>query len=204
METINFTALLVFVFATTFTPGPNNISSSSMGILYGYRKTVKYLLGIMLGFFVIMTISGIVSQTLLSVFPSLETGMRIVGALYILWLAFKTVRSSYQLNADDAPALGFVDGMLLQALNPKVWVYGVTLYTTFLAAISNHIVLLLISALLLASVSFMSTTTWTLSAAAIKRFLRKPKFQSAVNIVLALLLVWTAFELSGIPALLAG
>ena len=35
--------LISFVVVTTFTPGPNNISSASMGVLHGYRKTLNFL-----------------------------------------------------------------------------------------------------------------------------------------------------------------
>lgn len=198
METINLGALLTFVLVTTFTPGPNNITSSSMGILYGYRKTIHYLVGIAVGFFGIMFISGLVSRTLYSVFPSLETIMRVVGAGYILWLAYKTLKTSYEFSADQSPVLGFANGLLLQLFNPKVWVYGLTLYTTFLAAIPAHIALLLISALLLALVAFTSTSTWAVSGAAIRRFLHNPQLQKVINTVLALLLVYTAIELSGL------
>jgi cysteine/O-acetylserine efflux protein len=198
MEAINLGAMLTFVFVTTFTPGPNNITSSSMGILYGYRKTVNYLLGIALGFFGIMLLSGIVSRTLYAIFPSLEIAMRLIGAAYILWLAYKTLKSSYQFSADDSPVLGFTNGLLLQLLNPKVWVYGLTLYTTFLATITNQVLLLIISAVFLAAVAFCATSSWAISGAAIRRLLRNPKFQKAINIGLALLLIYTAIELSGL------
>ena len=54
--------LISFVFVTTFTPGPNNISSASMGMRYGYRKTVAYLLGISSGFFVVMLACALLSN----------------------------------------------------------------------------------------------------------------------------------------------
>ena len=37
-------ALMSFVIITTFTPGPNNISSASQGVLFGYRKALPYLI----------------------------------------------------------------------------------------------------------------------------------------------------------------
>lgn len=198
METINLGAFLTFVFITTFTPGPNNITSSSMGVLYGYRKSLKYMSGIVTGFFGIMFLAGIISQTLYAIFPSLEAVMRIVGAIYIIWLAYKTLKSSYNFAEDSSPVLGFSNGVLLQALNPKAWIYGLTLYTTFLASITNNVVFLLISAIFLAGVAFCATSTWALSGAAIKHYLKNPKIQKAINIILAILLVYTAVDLSGL------
>ncbi len=198
MGSINLSACLAFVFVTTFTPGPNNISSSSMGILYGYRRSIPYLLGIASGFFGIMMLCGVVSRTLYDIFPTLESAMRVAGAAYILWLAYKTLKSSYQYAADASAVLGFADGLLLQALNPKVWVYGLTLYATFLASITGNVLLLIISACLLAGLSFSSISTWAVSGVVIKRALREPRYQKGVNIGLALLLVYTAVELSGL------
>ena len=198
MDAINLGTFLTFVIVTTFTPGPNNITSSSMGVLYGYRKSLKYISGIVTGFFGIMFLAGVISQTLYAIFPSLESYMRIIGATYILWLAYKTLKSSYSFEEDSSPVLGFLNGVLLQALNPKAWVYGLTLYTTFLVSITNNIIFLLLSALFLACVAFCATSTWALSGAAIKRYLKNPNFQKTINIILALLLVYTAIDLSGL------
>lgn len=198
MDTINFGTFLAFVFVTTFTPGPNNITSSSMGINYGYRKTLKFLSGIVTGFFIIMLLSGMISQTLYALLPSVEVIIRIMGTLYILWLAYKTIKSSYQFTEDESPVLKFVDGFLVVTLNPKVWVFSLTLYTTFLAPITGNVIFLLISAIFLAGVAFCATSTWALSGAVIKRYLKNPKIQKSINITLAILLIYTAIDLSGL------
>ena len=85
---IDVIPLVSFVMITTFTPGPNNISSASMGVLYGYRDTMKYLAGILVGFFFIMLLCAYVSSTMLKFMPSIEPVLRITGSLYILWLSF--------------------------------------------------------------------------------------------------------------------
>ena len=64
--------LISFVIVTTFTPGPNNISSASMGVIFGYRKTFAYLVGITAGFFVVMMACAYLSSALLSVMPTAE------------------------------------------------------------------------------------------------------------------------------------
>ena len=92
---LNLPAILSFVLATTFSPGPNNISSASMGVLHGYRKTLRYLMGIATGFFFVMLLCGWISRTLLDAIPALETMLRIIGAGYILWLAYHSLRANY-------------------------------------------------------------------------------------------------------------
>lgn len=194
----NLVPFLSFVVITTFTPGPNNISSTSMGVLYGYKRTLNYLLGIATGFFAVMLLCGLVSATLIKALPTFERWLRVIGALYIFWLAVETLRESYNFSKDDQPLMGFVRGMLLQLLNVKMIIYGMTIYATFLAPLGKQPHYLVISALCLAGLAFISVSMWTLFGSAIRSYLRVPRIKLAVNICLALLLAYSAVELSGL------
>src|SRR5512134_2940622 len=99
--TVNLFPLISFVLISTFTPGPSNISSASMGVLHGYKKTLNFLLGLAAGFFIIMLLSGWISAALLRTFPSLETALRYVGAGYILYLAFAILKASYTFDSQS-------------------------------------------------------------------------------------------------------
>lgn len=191
-------ALISFVAVTTYTPGPNNISAASMGVLYGYKRMLPYMLGMVSGFFMMLTLSGLVSGFLIEKIPAFEMVLRIAGALYILWLAWHTLRASYTFDEEQAKPLGFIQGFLLQVLNVKVIVYGLTLYGTFLANKIPSIGYLVLSALLFASVGFTSVSLWTLFGAGIRRYLNQPKVRLVVNVVLALMLVYTAVDISGV------
>lgn len=95
---IDMVPLISFVIVTTFTPGPNNISSASSGLMYGYKKSFNYLVGIASGFFVVMIACAYLSSALLAVIPVAERYLRWIGACYILWLAIGTLRSCYSLS----------------------------------------------------------------------------------------------------------
>lgn len=190
--------LLSFVMVTTFTPGPNNISSASMGILFGYRGAIRYLAGIAVGFFCVMVLCACVSSTLLKFLPAAEPILRVAGSIYILWLAIGTARASYAFNSKGQAPLGFKNGFLLQAVNPKVVIYGLTLYSTFLSSAADHFGLLVLFALLFASIAFSSTSTWAIGGAVIRKRLHQPKVRMWVNGILVALLVYCAVDLSGI------
>ncbi|MFO7848333.1 MAG: LysE family transporter, partial [Spirochaetia bacterium] len=87
-------AFLSYVFVTTFTPGPNNVSSASMGTNYGYRKTLRYIFGILSGFSMIMLLSGLVTESLIRFLPRLESVLRVLGALYMVYLAVIILKAS--------------------------------------------------------------------------------------------------------------
>jgi len=173
-----------------------------MGVLYGYKKTLGYLMGIAAGFFIIMMLCVWVSGFLLEKFPAFERVLRIVGALYILWLAWGTLSVSYSFEEKENLPFGFLKGFFLQILNPKVIVYGLTLYATFLADWDYSLFELMLSAVIFAGLAFSSISLWTLFGAAIRKYLDKPKIKRIVNTVLALLLVYSAIELSDILQIL--
>ena len=195
---IDMVPLISFVMVTTFTPGPNNISSASMGAIYGYKKAFNYLVGIASGFFIVMIACAYLSSALLTVIPLAERYLRWIGACYILWLAIGTLRSSYSFSESDRVTKAFTKGFILQLFNPKVAVYGLTLYSTFLAPISSHLDYLSLSALVFAFTAFIATSTWALFGAAIKKKLKNNSFKKIVNISLSILLIYTAIELLGL------
>ena len=182
----------------SFTPGPNNISCASMGVLYGYKPTLRYIAGITLGAFLYMTLAGWVSASLLTLIPSVETPLRFIGAAYILWLAFKTVQASYGFSEQTQIPLGFVNGILLQMVNVKAIIYGLTLFSTFLAPIAGSPVNIILWAGVVAGITFAAASTWATFGTAIKTHLHQQVARNAVNIVLALLLVYTAVKISGL------
>jgi cysteine/O-acetylserine efflux protein len=193
--TINFLSVISYVFISTFTPGPSNISSASMAVLHSYRKTLKYQMGLASGVFLLMFLSGWFSTALLNLFPSLEPILRYVGAGYILYLAFGILKASYTFVETNEKPLEFTQGLMLNVLNPKLYVYAFTLFTAFLSSMKTSFPMLVIVCLLLAVTSFGATSTWALSGSAIKRYLQSPKLKIMVNVLLALMLVYAAISL---------
>ena len=194
----NLFPLLSFVLISTFTPGPGNISSASMGVLHGYKNTLNYQVGLAVGVFCMMLLSGWLSTMLLSFFPALEPALRYIGAGYILYLAFGILKASYTFTEKDVKPLGFVHGLMLQILNPKLLVYTFTLFAAFLAPITNNVALLVLVVILLTLTAFCATSVWALFGTVIKTYLHYPRVKTMVNIILSLFLVYTAIELAGI------
>lgn len=188
--------LITFVMITTYTPGPNNISSASMGLLFGYLKSLPYLLGIASGFVLIMLICGSLSGFVNTIFPSLSIWLRWAGCAYILWLSFSTLKATYSFSeASDHDLAGFLRGMMLQILNPKVVIYGLTLYTTFLNPIVTKPLYLVLSAVLLAFNAWVSISLWSLFGSVIRKYVSNPGIYGIINLCLSLMLVYSAFSI---------
>ena len=89
----NVFAFLSYVAVTTFTPGPNNIMSMSNASRFGFRRSMRFTLGVCAGFFMVVGLSIVFTIALYRAIPSIRPVMTVIGAAYILWLAWKTVTS---------------------------------------------------------------------------------------------------------------
>jgi cysteine/O-acetylserine efflux protein len=198
--TTSLFSIISYVLISSFTPGPSNISTASMAVLHGYKNTLKYQAGLALGVFLLMLVSGLLSTTLLSIFPAFEPIMRYIGAGYILYLAFGILKASYLFTDTEAEVkpLGFVYGLVLQILNPKLVVYSFSLFSAFLASVTRNFVPLMFVCILLAATSFCATSVWALFGTAIKSYLHNPRLKAIVNIILSLSLVYTAIAITGL------
>lgn len=190
----NFTAFLSYVFLTTFTPGPNNIMSMSNASRYGFKKSIRFNLGIFAGFFVIIALCSTFSVMLYNLIPSIKPIMTWIGAVYILWLAWKTYRSTPHGEGGNERATNtFSSGLLLQFVNPKVILYGITTVSTFIVPYYKSTVILAAFSLILAFVGFVATCCWALFGSVFQRFLAN--HDRIVNAVMVLLLVYCAISL---------
>ena len=195
---IDYAALVPFAIINIFSPGPNNILATTMGIRFGYRRTLPFLLGIWSGFFLIFLTCAALATILLSSFDQFERIISIVGAVYILWLAYKTLKTTYEFSGEQKTPLAFHDGLLLQLMNPKVIVFGLTIFSTFLAQLPRSPLPFIIAPAIFATVSFTSTSTWTLTGATIASIMHHTPVARIVNSAMALALVLIAIDLSGI------
>jgi cysteine/O-acetylserine efflux protein len=196
--TTSLLPIISYIIISSFTPGPSNISSASLAVLHGYKNTLRYQAGLAAGVFLLMFLSGLLSGTILEILPTFEPIMRYAGAIYILYLAFGILKASYTFNERASKPLGFVHGFLLQILNPKLFIYAFTLFSAFLATMTQNISVLFMVVTLLALVAFCATSTWALFGTAIQTYLHNPRLKTIINIFLSLSLLYTAISLTGI------
>ncbi|KAA3630729.1 MAG: lysine transporter LysE [Calditrichaeota bacterium] len=193
---IEFIPAVIFVFITTITPGPNNIISTSMGLLYGYKKSLPFLSGIASGYLVIMLSTSMLSIFVNSYFPLIVPYLRYIGAAYICYLAYTVYKNSTKVKdpAHTKP-LKYHNGFMLQFINPKVIFCGLTVFTTFLAGMLDQPIKVVLTVLLFTSFCFFSITLWALTGNYIRRFLHTELRMKLFGAMLALALVYTAIDL---------
>ena len=114
-------SFLTYAVITAVTPGPNNIMSMSNGSRKGFRGAMPFTFGIWVGFTAVMLLCTAFCGALSALIPKIKLPMLVLGALYMLYLAWETFRSSGV--EEDHSRDGFLAGLLLQFVNPKIYIY---------------------------------------------------------------------------------
>ena len=184
---------LSYAIVTAVTPGPNNIMSMSNAGRLGFRKSFPFNLGIWAGFSMVMMACTFFCNMLSEIIPKIKTPMLIIGALYMLWLAWKTLKSSSVMEETD-PKSSFISGVFLQFVNSKIYIYCiVSMEAYILPYYQGQWTALSFFALLLAFIGFAFTLCWSLFGSVFK--LLFSKYAKITNLIMAGLLVYCAISL---------
>ncbi len=189
----NLYGFLIFIFVTAYTPGPNNIMSMSNAVRYGFRKSIKFNLGIWVGFSVVMLICAALGSIIFSQISQAKIYMQFIGAAYMLFLAWQTWKSSSNIQLDEKHGASFASGAALQFVNPKLYFYAVTSLSTFVLPYFHSTLALVGFALFLAFFGFVASTAWAIFGSSFRNLLSAEA--KIVNPILAALLVYCAISL---------
>ncbi|AJJ10101.1 lysE type translocator family protein [Yersinia rohdei] len=134
MELSLFLSMVGFLWVAAITPGPNNMLLTSAGANFGFRRSIWLMLGIMLGMQSMLLMVAFGVGGLILVYPSIHFILKVLGSLYLLWLAWKVATSAYEkleTNLVPPKPLRLYQGWLLQFLNPKAWLMGLGSVASF-------------------------------------------------------------------------
>ncbi len=119
-----FDPLYSFVFAGMFSPGPNVILLTASGARFGFRATLPHVIGVAFGVGLIAAVTAYGLGAVLLAMPWLKNGLKILAALWILYLAWRLFRSSRaaQTKGTEQQPFTINQAVLFQWVNPKIWV----------------------------------------------------------------------------------
>jgi threonine/homoserine/homoserine lactone efflux protein len=182
-------ALVVFAFASSITPGPNNIMLLASGANFGLRRTVPHMLGISIGHAVMVSLVGLGLIGLFAAVPWLRTALMVLSAAYLLWLAWKIANAAPPGRAEaTGRPLTFLQAAAFQWVNPKAWYMAIYAQTNYAPADAPWLGPVLV-ALVFAAVNLPSVTVWAWGGTQVRRWLEGPGRLRAFNVTMALLLV---------------
>ncbi|MBT3807553.1 MAG: LysE family translocator [Desulfobacula sp.] len=185
-----FLAVLLFAASTTVTPGPNNVMIMTSGLNHGIRKSLPHLLGISIGFPVMLILIGLGLGNLFEAIPAIHEIIKLIGVLYLLYLSWLIATSQAgDMEGKASNPLSFFQAVLFQWVNPKAWVVAIGAVSAYTSLSSHFYKEVMIIAIIFFFVAIPSLSTWLFFGVGLKRILKQPFYQKTFNIFMALLLV---------------
>ncbi|MEQ9694464.1 LysE family translocator [Shimia sp. SDUM112013] len=182
------TALVAFAFVSSITPGPNNLMLMASGANFGFRRTIPHMLGIGIGFTVMVLLVGVGLMGLFEIVPYAHLTLKVVSVTYLLWLAWKIAHASAPKGGDSAATpLTFLQAALFQWVNPKAWTMALTAISLYAPERSLFAVALVAGVFGL--VNLPSVSVWTVLGQQMRRILNSARRLVVFNWTMAGLLV---------------
>lgn len=184
--------LALFAFVSSITPGPNNVMLTSSGLRFGFARSIPHMLGITVGFGVLLALCAAGIGNLIIAVPSITVVLKTAGSLYLLYLAWQLRDIAYRPQQAHAKPMSFLGAALFQFANPKAWVMAVTGASAFLPNVQPAAWAVALFCLVFCVVNLPCIALWAGAGAALRRYLDKPFWQRAFCITMVLLTVYSA------------
>lgn len=176
----------VYSLINAFTPGPGNILALNTVTNYGYKRGKPLFCGIFAGYYVVQIICAVFVFGVSTFLPKALGVMKYIGAAYILWLAIH-IAVSKPSTADAERSASFMKGFMLQFVNVKIYLFGITALTGYVTDYSTALWVLLLFEIIIATIGTIATSTWVGMGVLIQNAYQK--HYRVINIILALTLL---------------
>jgi threonine/homoserine/homoserine lactone efflux protein len=186
-------SLAAYCFASSVTPGPNNLMLMASGANFGVRRSLPHALGISLGFSFMVVVTGAGLGRAFIALPWLQAVLKVVGFAYLCWLAWR-IATAAGIGGGEARGrpMTFLQAAAFQWVNIKAWMMilgSVSIYLDPARDLAGEIALLAVT---FAAIGFPCMMAWLWAGVAIRRLLSRPGALRAFNIAMAVLLVGSA------------
>jgi threonine/homoserine/homoserine lactone efflux protein len=189
-------ALVGFAFASSVTPGPNNLMLMASGANYGLRRTLPHMLGISLGHAFMVAMVGIVLLQIFMTYPVLNVALKVLSATYMLWLAWK-IANAVPPEAKEVTGkpFTFLQAAAFQWVNPKAWFMAITAISAYAPQDRGLVIGSVMVAVVFAAVNLPSVTVWAWMGVQVRRWLGTARRLRVFNVTMAALLVVSLYPM---------
>lgn len=206
MELQLILAMFSFALVTSVTPGPNNLMLLASGANFGFKRTIPHMLGIACGMILLLFVTLLGLGEIFARLPVAQLTLKVVGVLYLLWLAWKiasapvieTSDSTQPERVNKAQPLRWWQAAAFQFVNPKAWMMALGAVSSFTLSGEQYWLsgLALMSVFLL--VNLPSISLWAGFGVVIQQFLSSAQRKRQFNIMMGLLTAATVWMIVGV------
>jgi threonine/homoserine/homoserine lactone efflux protein len=181
--------LALFSLAGSYTPGPNTIMLTASGQAFGFRRSIPHMLGIIVGCVTLFTAFGFGLAQIFQLYPQLHQALRIAGAAYLLYLAWRILRAGDPAGNGEARATPFtlLEAAAFQWVNVKALTLAVGIMSAFTTVGGNQMVEVAFIVAVFTLVMMPSLAIYVLFGVAIRTLLKSDRSRRIVNTIMAAL-----------------
>lgn len=189
MSPAAFLPLVLFVVVSTITPGGATTLATASGAHFGYRRSMPFMCGIAVGLASMASAVAAGLGGVILAFPSLQLAMKLIGTLYLVWLAWRIARSGPpRLHANIANPTRFPGAVWLVWQNPKGWAMTLGAAASFASLAAGPFHLALILGVSFGVAAILSLSLWCVAGLLLARLLRTDAQWHILNALLGALL----------------
>ena len=171
-----------------YTPGPNNAIASFSGFNFGIKKTIPLIFGVWLGYTTFVILTNFILISTFIKYPIIQEIIRILGTLFLIYLAYKISFSSSSKEDEKVNPVKFIDTFIFQFLNPKGVMAGITLISKFV--LENDYFNSSLTVIVVCSMTALtSITAWAFFGKFLRKFATNNNFIKRFNYAMSLLLI---------------
>jgi len=188
MELTTLLSLIVFSASLLGSPGPATISLAASGVSVGYKKTFPYLCGLTTGFGINLITAIVGIGYIFANYPTIANIFKVISFAYILYIAYKIMRSATIVVEKKGKRLSYLDGVLLNLTNPKAYIAAIAVISQFTTS-DDYYRLALIVVIVNLVVAFSLQFLWSYAGSILSKFFTSPQSNRNINVTFAILLV---------------
>jgi threonine/homoserine/homoserine lactone efflux protein len=164
-------ALTLFAFSSSVTPGPNNMMLMASGANFGFKQTIPHMLGIAIGFSIMLVLVGIGIIQLFNLFPLTYVLLKYLSIIYLLYLAYKIATTADHIKSSSATSrpFSFIKAAGFQWVNPKAWTMALTTLSVYVS--DHNLSNIIVAAIVFGLVNLPSVSIWTILGQQLQRWL---------------------------------
>jgi threonine/homoserine/homoserine lactone efflux protein len=186
--------ILIFAFGIMYSPGPMNMLALFAGVNNQGKQALLFCAGVGFAMLILFLLVGYLGSNIIP--PHYQAGIAILGALYISYLGFKIMKSSFasQSVQTNNTQLFFKTGFVLQICNPKALVAIIPIVSIQFprAAIEGNQIA--VWSFILGMMACGAPSLYLLAGHKLKTFALNPKVMAWINRVMAVLLWFVAYQ----------
>lgn len=184
-------SISIFILTTHISPGPTNIILLTSAVNFGYKRSIPFMFGCIISYPLMMILTGLGIGVFLIKYTLLMQILKIIGVVYLLWMAWKILNDNNSYNTEEKQnkPFTFLQAFTYTILNPKAWVVYTTAISIFVTSQENSLLQISVIVFITLIAMIITVYTWLFGGIVLKKFLKNKQSIKRINITMAILLL---------------